>query len=179
MMEPKLEGVMAAPTDTRTPTLLEPGEGEALWFNNDLLTFKATGAQTGGAFLAIEEVARRGKVTPLHAHPEEDETFYMLDGEAVFHLDGSDRTLGAGAFVSIPPGVPHAYLVTSEVARSLILVTPGNREMEAFFRDAGEPAAERTLPEERPLDIARIAAAAERTGAVKILGPPPFGEPPA
>ncbi len=49
--------------------------------------------------------------------------------------------------------------------------------MEAFFRNAGEPAAERALPAEGPLDIARIAAAAERTGAVKILGPPPFGEP--
>jgi hypothetical protein len=33
------------------------------------------------------------------------------------------------------------------------------------------------LPEAGPLDIERIAAAAERTGAVQILGPPPFGEP--
>jgi quercetin dioxygenase-like cupin family protein len=67
------------------------GEGEALWFNNDLLTLKATGAQTGGAYLIVEEVARRGKVTPLHTHPAEEETFYMLEGEAVFHLDGDER----------------------------------------------------------------------------------------
>jgi hypothetical protein len=58
---------------------------------------------------------------------------------------------------------------------NLILVTPGDGEMEAFFREAGEPAAERKLPVEAPLDIERIAAAAERTGAVRILGPPPFG----
>jgi hypothetical protein len=49
--------------------------------------------------------------------------------------------------------------------------------MESFFRAAGEPAAELVLPPERPLDIERIAAAAERTGAVKILGPPPFDDP--
>lgn len=170
---------MAAPTQTRTPIALEAGEGEALWFNNDLLTFKATGEQTGGAFLAIEELARRGKVTPLHTHPDEEETFFILEGEATFHLDGRDRVLGAGAFASVPPGVPHAYLVTSEVARILLLITPGSHGMEAFFREAGEPAGERTLPAERPLDIQRIAAAAERTGAVRILGPPPFGPPPA
>lgn len=156
--------------------VLDPGEGERLWFNNDLLTIKATGGTTDGAFLLVEELARQGKVTPLHMHPEDVETFYVLEGEAVFHVDGDERPLGAGAFASVSPGVPHAYLVKSEVARLLILITPGSGAMEAFFRDAGEPAEERTLPPERPLDIARIGAAAERTGAVKILGPPPFGE---
>ena len=153
------------------PIVLGPDEGEALWFNNDLLTIKATGSSC----LVIEEAARRGKVTPLHTHPDETESFYILEGEAVFHLDGSERPLGAGSFVSVPPGVPHAYLVTSEMARALIVVTPGDGAMEAFFRDAGQPAAERSLPPEAPLDIERIGAAAERTGAVKILGPPPFG----
>ena len=157
--------------------VLDSGEGEALWFNNDLLTIKATGAQTDGAFLVIEELARRGKVTPLHDHPDEEETFYVLEGELLFHLDGSDRSVGAGGFVSVPRGIPHAFLVTSEVARSLILITPGSGAMESFLRSAGEPAAERVLPAESPLDIERIGAAAERSGAVKILGPPPFAPP--
>jgi len=164
------------PTQTRAPIALDLHEGEALWFNNDLLTLKATGADTDGAFLLVEELARRGKVTPLHAHPDEEETFYVLEGEVRLHLDGSERSFGAGGFVSVPRGVAHAYLVTSEVARTLVLITPGDGAMEAFFRDAGEPAPERALPPESPLDIARIGAAAERTGAVKILGPPPFGE---
>jgi quercetin dioxygenase-like cupin family protein len=157
--------------------VLDSGEGEALWFNNDLLTIKATGAQTDGAFLVVEELARRGKVTPLHDHPDEEETFYVLEGELLFHLDGNDRSVGAGGFVSVPRGIPHAFLVTSEVARSLILITPGSGAMESFLRSAGEPAAERVLPAESPLDIERIGAAAERSGAVKILGPPPFGVP--
>jgi quercetin dioxygenase-like cupin family protein len=164
-------------TQTRAPISFEPNEGEALWFNNDLLTFKATGAETAGAFLLVEELARRGKVTPLHTHPEEDETFYALEGQVLFHLNGTERSMGPGSFVSVPRGVPHAYVATSEVFRSLILITPGNGPMEAFFRAAGEPAEERALPAERPLDIDRIAAAAERTGAVEVLAPPPFGEP--
>jgi quercetin dioxygenase-like cupin family protein len=164
---------------SRQPIVLDRDDGEALWFNNDLLIFKATGAETGGAFMLVEEVARRGKVTPLHTHPDEEETFYVMDGEVLFHLDGSERSVRAGGFVSVPPGGPHAYVVTSETTRSLILITPGSGAMEEFFRDAGQPARERALPPERPLDIERIGAAAERTQAVKILGPPPFGDPAA
>ena len=166
---------MGEATQTGRPVVLERDQGEAVWFNNDLLTFKATGADTGGAFLAIEERARRGKVTPLHTHPDEDETFYILEGEALFHLDGDEQQLAAGGFACVPRGLPHAYLATSETMRALILVTPGDGAMEAFLRDAAEPAPERKLPPEGPLDIERIGAAAERTGAVKILGPPPFG----
>jgi quercetin dioxygenase-like cupin family protein len=173
---------MAAQETTQSESatvVLAPNEGEALWFNNDLLRLKAAGEQTNGRFLLVEELARRGKVTPLHTHPAETETFYILEGEALFHIDGEERSLGAGGFASVPPGVPHAYLVTSETARALILITPGDGAMEAFFRDAGEPAAEEGLPPEGPLDIERIAAAAERTGAVKIIGPPPFEAPEA
>ena len=160
--------------NVRTPIVLDREEGEALWFNNDLLLLKATGAETGGAFLLVEEHTRRGKVTPLHAHPDEAETFYVLEGEMLFHLDGDERSLGVGGFVSVPPGLPHAYTITSQTARNVLLITPGTGAMEAFFREAGEPARERALPPEGPLDIARIGAAAERTRAVKILGPPPF-----
>jgi hypothetical protein len=67
------------------------------------------------------------------------------------------------------PGPARAQLLVSEVARSLILITPGSGAMEQFFRQAGEPAPELVLPEAGPLDIDRIAAAAERTGAVEIL----------
>src|SRR5690349_18616989 len=136
-------------TQSSAPTALGPAEGEALWFNNDLIVLKATGAQTGGDFLLVEELARRGKMTPLHAHPEEVETFYVLEGEALFHLDGSERAMGPGSFVSVPRGRPHAYLVRSSTARMLILITPGSGPMEAFFRDAGEAARERALPAER------------------------------
>jgi len=165
---------MAGSTHVRSPIVLDPGEGEALWFNNDLVFIKASAAETGGELLLFEEHARRDKTTPLHLHREEDETFYVLEGEATFHLDGTERALGPGGFASVPRGVPHAFRVTSDVARTLVLVTPRAEAMEAFFRAAGEPAAERTLPPAGPLDMERIGAAAQSTGAVEILGPPPF-----
>lgn len=172
---------MSSPTTTQRDASTDPrvivqpdGEGEALWFNNDLLTFKATGRQTGGAFMLLEELAHRGKATPLHVHPHQDESFYFLEGEALIHVDGVEHACGPGMFVCVPRGVPHAYVVTSETARALVLLTPGDDAMEAFLRQAGEPARERALPAAEPLDLERIGRAAEQTGAVKILGPPPF-----
>ena len=168
-------GAQAQGTE-RVSIVLGEAEGESLWFNNDLLTIKATGGQTGGAFVLLDELARRGKTTPLHSHPAQTESFSVLEGTARFHVDGVEHELGPGGFASVPAGVPHAYLVTSETARLILLITPGDDAMIDFFREVGEPAAERRLPEERPLDMERIGAAAARTGAVTILGPPPFHE---
>lgn len=157
-----------------TPIVAGPNEGEALWFNQDLLIFKATSEATGGVFILFEEHSQRGKATPLHTHPDAGESFYVLEGEVLMEVDGHQQTASAGDFVAVPKGVPHAFTVTSETAIVLTLITPGAPAFEAFFRDAGEPAPERKLPPPGPLDIGRIQAAAERHGSVVILGPPPF-----
>lgn len=52
-------------TPSREPIAIRDREGEPLWFNHDLLVFKATCAQTGGAFILLEQTSQRGKMTPL------------------------------------------------------------------------------------------------------------------
>src|ERR687893_2465973 len=89
-----------------TPYVLGPEDGEAFWgLDNSLWSLKATAEQTGGRFSLIEEVAPRGEGTPLHVHREDDETFYVLEGESTFYLD-SDQPIPApaGSFVHIPGG---------------------------------------------------------------------------
>ena len=162
---------------TRTAIIRADGEGDAVWFNNDLLTFKATADETDQAFTLIEEMSQRGKVTPLHLHPAADETFWVIDGEIRVSVDGVERTVEAGGVASVPRGMPHSIMVTSETARVLTIVTPGCKALEMFFRDAGEPAKHRGLPPSVPLPLEKIRAAAARHGAVVILGPPPFSAP--
>jgi quercetin dioxygenase-like cupin family protein len=158
----------------RTAIIRDEGEGDAVWFNSDLFTFKATAEETGGAFTLWEELSQRGKVTPLHLHPDADESFCVLEGEIRIFVDGAERTVGPGSFACVMRGVPHAVLVTSDVARVLTLATPGCAALEAFFHEVGEPATQRTLPPSAPLPLERIRAAAAKHGAVVILGPPPF-----
>jgi quercetin dioxygenase-like cupin family protein len=146
-------------------------EGERRWFcGGGLHTWKVTEAETNGAFLLFEDELDAGKVTPLHVHPDADETFYLLEGTIRLHIDGDDRSLDAGAVAMIPRGVPHAFLVTSPQARMLCLQTPGTGEK--FYLDASDPAVPGEPP--TPVDFGRVQASAQATGAIEILGPPPF-----
>lgn len=154
------------------PIVRRAGEGEKLWFSGGgVFTMKATSAETGGAFFALEDRLVRGKTTPLHIHPDEDDTVYVLDGEIVVHIDGHEEVLGKGGFFFAPRGVPHAFMVTSETAHILAWQTPGTGE--AFYREISDPVGSDDAAD-RPPDIARLQAAAERSPSIVILGPPPF-----
>jgi quercetin dioxygenase-like cupin family protein len=157
--------------NNRTPQVLGPQDGEAFWGFGSLWTIKASAEQTGGRFSFIEETAPQGAATPLHVHPEDDETFYVLEGELTFYFDADQPiAASAGSFVHIPGGAAHAFRVDSEGARYLIITTP---QHEQFYRAAfGDPAQSRTLPPEGPPDMERINAAA-REYKVEALGPPP------
>jgi quercetin dioxygenase-like cupin family protein len=157
---------------TSVPVITLRDAGDTLWFGGGLVSFKVTTEQSGRTLMLFEHVAGRGKTTPLHVHAEHDETVYVLEGELLLHLDGVETTAGPGAAVWIPRGTPHAFQVTSERARSLWVVTPGGA-MEEFYRQAGELAPNRTLPPPA-IDIPRLRAVGERTGAMEVLGPPPF-----
>jgi hypothetical protein len=102
---------------------------------------------------------------------QEDELLYVLEGEILVAIDGEEHLVGAGGVAFAPRGVPHAFLVTSPTARLLTLLTPGSAE--AFYRGAGEPAAADADPS-GPVDFARVQEAAERSGGMRVLGPPPF-----
>ena len=157
------------------PVVVEQDAGEYIWFGGALFTFKVTAEQSNGAFILIEDTASRGKTTPLHVHPHHDETFYVVEGELILHVDGDEQIARSGSIAFVPRGVPHAFLVTSESARFLGMITPGDANAEAFFRQAGEAAPDRVAPPAgTPLDIARIVEAGKRTGFMEALGPPPF-----
>jgi quercetin dioxygenase-like cupin family protein len=157
--------------NTLTATVRDSGEGERRWFcGGGLHTWLATSEETGGAFLLVEFVGEKGKVTPVHIHPASDETFYILDGEILLDLDGERRALSTGGVAVVPRGVPHAFMVTAPETRMLTLQTPGTDE--AFYRMASEPAPPGSSP--IPVDFDRVRDAALETGAIEILGPPPF-----
>ncbi|WP_433786803.1 cupin domain-containing protein [Actinomycetospora sp. CA-101289] len=147
-------------------------DGDRRWFyGGGVHTWKATAEETGGAFLLFEDQMEQGKTTPLHRHPESDETMYVLDGEILVHMDGEDHQVAAGGLAVAPRGVPHAFLVLSERARLLCLHTPGCAQ--AFYLGASEPISP-DGPATGPVDFARIRVSGERHGGIEILGPPPF-----
>ena len=149
------------------------GEGERLWFaGGGLWTMKATAEETDGAFILVEDRMSRGKMTPLHTHPNQDETLIVLEGEILLYAEEREHRVGPRGVAVAPRGAPHAFMVTSESALILTLQTPGSGE--AFYREASEPSTNDT-DAGRPPDLDRLRAAAQRhPDTIEILGPPPF-----
>ena len=159
-------------TSTIAPIIRGTTDGQQRWFyGGGVHTWKATAEETNGAFLLFEDRMDHGKATPLHTHPESDETMIVLDGEILMHMDGTDHRIGAGGLAMAPRGVPHAFKVLTETARLLCLHTPGC--CQAFYWDASEPTAS-DHPGTQTVDFARVQASAKANGGIEILGPPPF-----
>ena len=146
------------------------GEGPRRWFyGGGVHTWLATAEETGGAFLLFEDAMDAGKRTPLHTHPDADETMYVLEGEILAHLDGDEEHIGAGGLVMAPRGLPHAFMVTADGTRLLCLQTPGC--CEAFYLGASEPLSAEPA---RVVDFDRVRASGAANGGIQLLGPPPF-----
>jgi quercetin dioxygenase-like cupin family protein len=166
---------MSSATISPGAILRADAEGARRWFfGGGVHTWKVRAEETNGAFLLFEDRMDKGKMTPLHTHPDSDETMYMLEGELLMHMDGQEHRITAGDLAVAPRGLPHAFMVMSDSARMLCLHTPGC--CEAFYWDASEP----LNPDESAsglVDFDRIRASAKRNGGIEILGPPPFAHP--
>jgi mannose-6-phosphate isomerase-like protein (cupin superfamily) len=152
--------------------VVEPRKGRALWHLGALLNFKALGEETGGQFWALEGLADRAMAVPLHAHSREEEIWYVLEGEIIFTIGDTTRTVGPGAFAYIPRGVPHTFQVRTSTARWFGIGTPAG--LDQWFFETGEPARTLTLPPPPagPPDVAAIVASLQAYGT-ETLGPPP------
>jgi len=156
---------------TVEPYMLSREEGTAVWFLGTLMTVKATGETTRGAFGLIEQELPPGFATPQHVHHGEDEPFYIIEGEVTFFCGGRTMVAASRSFVFLPKGVVHGFTVTSATpARLLQFNFPAG--IEHFFVEAGEPAPQRIVPPPGPPNLEKVVALAEKY-RFEIVGPPP------
>ena len=129
---------------------------------------RSTGETTNGAFGLLEHwMMPPGFATPYHVHHQEDEAFYVLEGEVAFVCAGKWLTAGPGAYVFGPREIPHGFkVVGSEPARMLLLCAPAG-----FEHFVLELATEMDAPPTPP-DMAKLMATAAKY-KIDILGPLP------
>jgi quercetin dioxygenase-like cupin family protein len=99
--------------------------------------YKATAAETGGSFSLWEAVIPPGGGAPPHTHTNEDEAFYVLDGELLVEFEGerAPRHLGPGAFFFAARHRRHGFRnVSDHTARALILSAP-SRGLDQMFAE--------------------------------------------
>jgi mannose-6-phosphate isomerase-like protein (cupin superfamily) len=110
--------------------------GERLVFGNGTVLIRASAETTGGSFTVFEEVPPLLD-TPLHVHANEDELFYVLEGEHGVQCGDEEFHLGPGGVVFLPRRVPHSHRrVVPGQGRLLVLTSPAG--FEGFFRELAE-----------------------------------------
>lgn len=140
------------------------------WGPGDLYIFLVTGDESGGAYFAMEAVVPPGGGPPRHIYRNEDETFYVLDGDVTFRLGDERIVAGPGDFLHVPRGTVHCFHNAGDgVARLVLTFTPAG--IEKFFEETLQRAFDPALEPSEPIEAvtARYAQAAPRYG-MELLG---------
>lgn len=104
-------------------------------YQGGLFTFHADSNDTGGQFALLEVQGSAGGEPPLHVHRNEDELFYVLEGQLKVLRGNEELTVGPGESAFLPRGVMHTFKILSKSARVLVYITPGG--FESYFRELG------------------------------------------
>ena len=103
------------------------------------ILLRRTAAQTGGELLEFElHLSPGGHVPAGHRHPEQEERFKVLEGEARFRLGRRHLIAREGETVTVPPGTPHSFSNPGPgPARLLVQARPALRMEELLETAAG------------------------------------------
>ncbi len=153
-----------------TSTLIRSrDEGQATWFFNALMTTKAAMSETAGAYSLTEHLVTAASNPPMHVQVDEDEAFYILEGEIEFEVDGHVAVATPGTFAFVARGAAHTFSVLTPTARMLVICSgkPADN-LEDFFFAMGTPATERALPTPGAPDVDRLVEVCDRTGIALV-----------
>lgn len=64
---------------------------------------------TGGGLVEMECIADPGSGTMVHFHPEQEETFSVLEGQLELLHDGRRELISAGQDYTVPKGTVHSW----------------------------------------------------------------------
>src|SRR5919199_5976653 len=111
--------------------VIPPGRGH----RHGNVEFLARTADTPRFTFGIIEIAA-GRVLEAHVHADEDDAFYILEGEMTFSVEGEDVAAPPGTFVLVPPGVRHGFRNDGAVpVRMLNIHAPGGFDRRIGLRD--------------------------------------------
>lgn len=107
----------------------------SLDYLNARLDCKISAKDVGGDYCIYDTVRTAPGGPPLHIHYDQDEWFFVCEGEFIFQVGDEKFRLTAGDSVLGPRKTPHAFANVSETGRLLILYQPAGT-IEQFFRDS-------------------------------------------
>ena len=143
-----------------------PGGGPEYDWSRDRTFVKVSGEDSGGAFALMEDNLKLEFSLGLHVHRQHAETFYILEGNVDFYIDGDWSTATPGTTVHIPPGIPHALVLQDgQTGKLLMIFQPAG--FDGFLAEMSQ------LTPEQLADDALTAALSEKYDLIHLGDVPP------
>ncbi|MEJ7830166.1 MAG: cupin domain-containing protein [Segetibacter sp.] len=106
---------------------ISPREGDTFYC-------KVSTQDTDGHLYIFESTREKKGGPPLHYHYEQDEWWYILEGEFLFKVGEKSFTAKKGDSVFGPRMVPHAFAKTNEGSARMVMGFQPAGKMEAHFK---------------------------------------------
>ena len=143
-----------------------PGGGPEYDWSRDRTFVKVSGEDSSGAFALMEDNLKLEFSLGLHVHRQHAETFYILEGNVDFYIDGDWSTATPGTTVHIPPGIPHALVLQDgQTGKLLMIFQPAG--FDGFLAEMSQ------LTPEQLADDALTAALSEKYDLIHLGDVPP------
>jgi quercetin dioxygenase-like cupin family protein len=104
---------------------LGPADAPAWWGVGTYWRLLSTSHSSSGRSSTFDELVPPGVVAPPHVHENEEEAFFVLEGDLVFWLGEDEIEAPPGTYIYIPPGVRHGFRCNSPVGRVYNTLAPG------------------------------------------------------
>jgi mannose-6-phosphate isomerase-like protein (cupin superfamily) len=144
--------------------------GKDRFNNNDLkiwglipLATKLSAEDTGGALFVFEHRNMAKGGPPRHVHHNQDEWFYVVQGEFAVEVGENKYRLKPGDSMFAPRAVPHAWAHISDGPGTMLTIASPAGTFETFMRDT---TTHQALPTQA--EIAKAFASHDMT----VVGPP-------
>ena len=104
-------------------------------FHGAKFTIKVLTSETNGNYTVLDVIHPPNIGPALHMHPKGPETFYIVDGNYEFTLDGKSISGKSGDVIFVPKEVPHRFTVGPQGGRAIVISPPG---LEFYFFKVSE-----------------------------------------
>ena len=136
--------------------------GAELFYLNGRFDCKVSARDTEGDLCIYDTFRTARGGPPLHIHHDQDEWFFVREGQFVFQVGDDTFELKPGDSVFGPRKVPHAFVNVTETGTLMIVYQPAGT-IEQFFLDGSRFSAAPTSTELQAL---------YRKHSLEIVGPP-------
>ncbi len=102
------------------------------------IAYKVSSQDTNGGLFLFEQVSLRKGGPPRHLHHNQEEWFYVMEGEYVFEVGEERMRLRPGDSLLAPRKVPHVWAYVGESAGKILIGFQPAGKMETFFQEAAK-----------------------------------------